>query len=93
MTSRIEYEWANYEATADSAPLKVVARDTTMLTVDRRIDLQYHYVHPLIIPNLGRDDWLLAGAQSSLLEGSRLAAPAGRGAAADDIGTAWGPRR
>ncbi len=50
LTSRIEYEWANYEATADSAPLKVVARDTTMLTVDRRIDLQYHYVHPLSSP-------------------------------------------
>ena len=52
LTSRIEYEWANYEATADSKPLKVVARDTTMLTVDRRTDLSYHYPHPSPSPTL-----------------------------------------
>ena len=52
LTSRIEYEWANYEATADTKPLKVVARDTTLLTVDRRIDLWYHYPHPSPSPTL-----------------------------------------
>ena len=52
LTSRIEYDWVDYVATADTRPLKVAERDTAAMTVKRRVDLTYHYPQPSPSPAL-----------------------------------------